>query len=214
MKLTGKMVAIRSGHFRDPPWDQMAKNLFLSVFLRELPGKIMAIGSAHFEDPPWDKMTKNLVFVSFSQETSWQNSGHRKWPHWGPSLRPNGQKFSFRQFFSWNLLAKWWPLWKPSLRSNGQKNCFCQFFSGNFLAKWWPMEMATLATPMEMATPCGQMAKKLFLSVFLRKLPGKMAAIGSGHFGDPPWGQMTKEIFFYPEFPRKNIIHRKLRARK
>ena len=65
MKLTGKMVAIRSGHFRDHPWNQMAKNLFLSVFLRELPGKIMAIGSGHFGDPPWGQMSKTLFLSVF-----------------------------------------------------------------------------------------------------------------------------------------------------
>jgi hypothetical protein len=58
-------------------------------------------------------MAKNIVFVSFSQETSWQNGGHRKWQLWGPSLRPNGQKLFFVSFSpevaTWGNLpeAKW-----------------------------------------------------------------------------------------------------------
>jgi hypothetical protein len=36
-------------------------------------------------------MAKKIVFVSFSQEIYWQNGGYRKWPLWGPSLRPNDQ---------------------------------------------------------------------------------------------------------------------------
>jgi hypothetical protein len=66
-------------------------------------------------------MAKNLVFIGFSQGTSSQNGGHRKWPLWGPSLRSNGQKFNF-----------------------------CQFFTRNFLAKWWPSEVATLGQAWEM----------------------------------------------------------------
>ena len=49
------------------------------------------------------------------------------------------------------------------------------------LAKMWPSEVATLGTLPEVKWP-----KIYFLSVFLKELPGKMVAIGSGHFGDPP----------------------------
>jgi hypothetical protein len=48
-------------------------------------------------------MAKKFVFISFSQETSWQNGGHRKWPLWEPSLGSNGQKLIFVGFFTGNF---------------------------------------------------------------------------------------------------------------
>jgi hypothetical protein len=80
---------IRLKQLEDPFYGQKLN------FSGEFTGKIVAIGSGHFRDPPQGQMAKKLFFVSFSQETSWQYGGLRKWPLWGPSLRPNGQKFSF-----------------------------------------------------------------------------------------------------------------------
>jgi hypothetical protein len=56
------------------------------------------------------------------------------------------------------------------------------------------------------------MAKNFVFVSFSQELPGKMVAIGSGHFGT--LRSNDQENIFYPEFPRKNIIYRKLRARK
>jgi hypothetical protein len=84
-----------------------------------------------------------------------------------------------------------WPLWGPSPRSIGQKFIFCQFFSENILAKCWPSEVATLGT-----LPGVKWPKIDFLAVFLGKHSDEMVAIGSGHFGDPPRGQMAKKLFF------------------
>ena len=39
-------------------------------------------------------MAKNWTFLGIH----WKNCGHRKWPLWGPSPRPNGQKLVFDRF--------------------------------------------------------------------------------------------------------------------
>jgi hypothetical protein len=72
----------------------------------------------------WEKI---LVFVSFSQETSWQNSGHRKWPLWRTLAKVKWPK---NKIFSGNFLVKWWSSEVATLgtlpETKSPKNTFCQ----------------------------------------------------------------------------------------
>jgi hypothetical protein len=65
----------------------------------------LAIGSGHFGDPPRGQMAKKIFLSFFFQETSWQNGSHRKWPFWGPSLGPNGQKIVFVRQLSGKIVV-------------------------------------------------------------------------------------------------------------
>ena len=93
-KHSGKMVAIGSGHFGDPPRGQMAKNLFFGSFSRETFWQSGGRRKWPLWGPsPRSNGQKFLFFGSFSRETFWQNCGRRKWPLGGLSLRTNGMQY-------------------------------------------------------------------------------------------------------------------------
>ena len=109
----------------------------------EFTGKMVAIGSGHFGDPPRGQMAKNLFSGSFSRETFWQNCGHRKWPLWGPSPRPNGQKFILCQKkVDFCMMLTTFLFYVTSF-----------FWYFDWKVKWWPWEVATLGSLMATILP-------------------------------------------------------------